>query len=290
MDIFKEIKNLNFPLGEYLIVGSGPLAARGIRDYKDVDILVTENLYNKLIEQDWKTVEIDGVNGRFKVLKNGKFEIDKRLWCGSYKPDTDNLIKSAEIINGVPFLPLKELIKFKRALGREKDLQDIKLIRQHLNEFKEFLKKMPYRKSVGALVFKGNKYLLISFAWQADSYLKMPQGGLHDGETKRQALIRELKEELGTDNFKIIKQFPFSHRYDWDEENARVPGNKYRGQRQTFFLVEFLGTDDDIKIDTKELKAYYWVTKEDFLKKIDINHPMFKGYKKLAEKLLEKAS
>lgn len=213
--------------------------------------------------------------------------MDKRLWHGNYKPDTENLIKSAEIISGVPFLTLQELMKFKKALGREKDLQDIKLMKQHLKEFKNFIKTLPHRKNIGALVFKGNKYLLISYAWQADSYLKMPQGGVRDGETRRQALMRELEEELGTDKFKIIKQFPFSHQYDWDEENARSPGNKYRGQKQTFFLVEFLGDDEDIKIDTKELRGYYWVTKKDLLRKVDIKHPMFKGYKNLAEKLLE---
>lgn len=134
MDIFEEVKKLNLPLGEYVVVGSGPMAARGIRDYKDIDILVTKNLYSKLIKQSWKTVEINGVNGKFEVLKNDKFEVDKKLWCGNYKPDTENLIKSAEIINGVPFLLLKELIKFKKALGREKDLKDIILIENYLNK------------------------------------------------------------------------------------------------------------------------------------------------------------
>jgi len=136
MDIFEEVKSLNFPLGEYLVLGSGPLAARGIREYKDIDILVKEKLYDELIKHGWKTVEINGVNGKFEVLKNGKFEVDKRVWCGNYKPDTDNLTKNAEIINGVPFMPLEELVKFKTALGREKDLKDIALIRKYLENKK----------------------------------------------------------------------------------------------------------------------------------------------------------
>jgi len=137
MDIFKEVKKLNLPAEQYLVAGSGPMAARGIRDYKDIDILVTENLYQKLIEKGWNLVKINGVNGKFKVLKKGKFESDKRLWCGDYKPDTKTLIKKAEVINGVPFLPLAELIKFKKALGRGKDLKDIELINNYLQNKKE---------------------------------------------------------------------------------------------------------------------------------------------------------
>lgn len=136
MDIFNEVKKLNFPLGEYVIIGSGPMAARGIRGYKDIDILVAENFYRKLLKDGWKIVEIKGANGEFKVLKNGKFEVDKRLWRGGYKPNTEILIRSAELINGIPFMPLPELIKFKKALGREKDLEDIKLIKKYLENNK----------------------------------------------------------------------------------------------------------------------------------------------------------
>lgn len=137
MDIFEEVKKLNLPPGEYVIVGSGPMAARGIRRYKDIDILVTKKFYKKLIKQGWKTVEINGVNGKFVVLKNGKFEADKRLCIGDYKPDIEAVIKNAEVINGIPFMRLEELIKFKTALGREKDLKDIELIEKYLKNNNE---------------------------------------------------------------------------------------------------------------------------------------------------------
>lgn len=155
-----------------------------------------------------------------------------------------------------------------------------------MNKIESF-KNLPYRKNVSALVFKGNKYLLISYAWQDGDYWKMPQGGVNDGETKKQALMRELKEELGTDKFKILKQFPFSHQYDWDEVNLKVPRNKLRGQKQTFFLVEFIGNDGEIKLDKNELKDYCWVTKDELLERVDSKHPLLKGYKKLVEKLLK---
>ena len=70
-------------------------------------------------------------------------------------------------------------------------------------------KNLPYRKNVSALIFKDDKYLLVEMMGFPENYWKMPQGGVKGGETKRKALLRELKEELGSDNFKIIKQFPF---------------------------------------------------------------------------------
>ena len=146
----------------------------------------------------------------------------------------------------------------------------------------ESFKKLPYRKNVGALVYKGDKYLVTQMI---DGFWKLPQGGVHDGESRKEALMRELKEELGSDNFEIIKQFPFRHQYDWDEENVRHTGYHWRGQKQSFFKVEFTG--DKITLDPKELKDYCWLTKEELLKKVDSNHPLMKGYKKLVEKLLK---
>ncbi|HQK63568.1 MAG TPA: hypothetical protein PLF16_00285 [Candidatus Staskawiczbacteria bacterium] len=137
MNIFEEVRNLNLPIGEYVIVGSGPMAAREIRDFKDIDILVSEKLYDELIKKDWKVVEIEGVGGKFKVLKKGIFEVNTTLWHGDYKPNTEDLIKKAEIICGMPFLPLPELIKFKTALGREKDQKDIELINNYLKKISD---------------------------------------------------------------------------------------------------------------------------------------------------------
>ena len=284
MDIFEKVKNLNLPLGEYVVIGGGILEALGIRKTNDLDIIVTPKLLKEL-----------GKTGKYKeeikwgklFLIGDKIEIGSKLDWENYSTKLDKAIKTAVVINGIPFLNIEETIKFKKALNREKDLKDLVLIKNYQKEFKKLVKSLPYRKNVGALVFKGNKYLLISYAWQADSYWKMPQGGVNDNETKRKALMRELKEELGTDKFKILKQFPFSHQYDWDEATVKVPGNKFRGQKQTFFFVEFIGKDSEIKLDENELKDYCWVTKDELLKRVDNKHPMLKGYKKLVEKLLK---
>lgn len=130
MNIFEEIKKLNLPLDQYVVVGSGPMVARGIRDFKDIDILVTEDTFEQLSqEEEWKTST--GEDGR-RVLKKDVFEVDRVLWCKDYQPDTNDLIKNSEVINGIPFLQLSELIKFKKTLSREKDLKDIELINEYL--------------------------------------------------------------------------------------------------------------------------------------------------------------
>jgi hypothetical protein len=55
MGIFKKLKELDFPLGEYVLVGSGPLAARGIREASDLDIAVTDKLWRQLFDSgDYK--------------------------------------------------------------------------------------------------------------------------------------------------------------------------------------------------------------------------------------------
>src|SRR5215469_1618370 len=78
-------------------------------------------------------------------------------------------------------------------------------------------------------------------AWQ------MPQGGIDKDEKPRQAAIRELYEETGTDKAEIIAKTPDWLYYDLPAPIARtVRGGRYRGQRQKWFLMRFLGEDADI--------------------------------------------
>lgn len=48
MNIFDHVKSLNLPFGEYVVIGSGVMSAHGIRQHKDVDLLVTPALYETL--------------------------------------------------------------------------------------------------------------------------------------------------------------------------------------------------------------------------------------------------
>ena len=134
MNVFKKLKELNFPLGEYVLVGSGPLAARGIREASDLDIAVTDKLWRQLFDSgDYKTEERYG--RLFLTEKNSEdVDIIKQLDWEDYPTTVEEAIKSADIIQGFPFLNISETIKFKTALGREKDFRDIEMLKDYLKE------------------------------------------------------------------------------------------------------------------------------------------------------------
>ena len=120
---------MNFPFGQYVVIGSGIMAQLGLRAANDVDIAVTPDLYATLSASgEWEEAERYG-----KIfLKKEAVEINPRLDWENYSTTADAAIASATIIDGVPFMNLNELVKFKRGLGRAKDLADIVMIEAYL--------------------------------------------------------------------------------------------------------------------------------------------------------------
>ena len=129
MNIITEVKKLDLPLGQYVVIGSGIMAQLGLREANDVDIAVTANLYAKLrASHEWEEEERYG-----KIfLKKDVVEINPRLDWESYSTTAEEAIASATIFDGVPFMNLNELLTFKRALGREKDLRDVVVLEEYL--------------------------------------------------------------------------------------------------------------------------------------------------------------
>jgi putative (di)nucleoside polyphosphate hydrolase len=127
--------------------------------------------------------------------------------------------------------------------------------------------KLPYRTGVGAVLFNDDGLVLVARridtpgdAWQ------LPQGGVHRDEKPRKAILRELAEEIGTDNAEILAKSSRWLRYDLPEHLVgRVWGGKYRGQKQRWFALRFNGTDADIDLDASghpEFEAWRWVSFE----------------------------
>ena len=120
-----------------------------------------------------------------------------------------------------------------------------------------------YRHGVGILllnrdsrVFVGQRIDYPGEAWQ------MPQGGIDAGEQPRAAALRELKEEIGTEHVRILAESEGWFEYDLPAEVARrIWRGRYRGQRQKWFAMRFLGEDRDIDIATThpEFNAWKWV-------------------------------
>lgn len=132
MDIFKKLAELNFPHGHYVVVG-GTMAAHGIREAHDLDILVTPKLYQRLLDEGYEQCRCDQCLRTSRLmLKKDEVDILPTLMFGEYIGDTVALIREAVIIQGFPFLKLEEYIKFKQELGRPKDLEDIALMNEYI--------------------------------------------------------------------------------------------------------------------------------------------------------------
>jgi len=128
MNIIERIKEFNFPVGQYVIIGSGPLDALGIRPANDIDIAVTTELFKTLhASGGWEEEERYG-----KIfLKRDGLDINPELSWSDYPTTTKEAIASALVIDDIPFMNLEELKRFKTALGREKDKTDIALIEKY---------------------------------------------------------------------------------------------------------------------------------------------------------------
>ena len=121
-----------------------------------------------------------------------------------------------------------------------------------------------YRPGVGIMllnprgdIFIGRRADVQGEAWQ------MPQGGIDAGETPQQAAIRELKEEIGTNNAEIIAESARWLTYDVPEEFAwKARHGRWKGQRQKWFVMLFKGADSDIdlKDEHPEFNAWRWVS------------------------------
>lgn len=142
MDIFKKLRQLDFPIGEYVVPG-GAMAAHGIREAHDLDILVTPKLYSELLKNGWKKCICEQCTktNRFLLKKSG-VDILPNYTYGSYVGDVDWLIKNADMIHGYPFMNLIEFIKFKKELGRPKDFVDIELMEEYIKR-DNYLEKTP---------------------------------------------------------------------------------------------------------------------------------------------------
>ncbi len=104
------------------------MALHGIRESRDIDLIVTTNLYNELHRSGWQ----EEGSGSKKHLVRDNIEIFSSWDFDNYHPIPKQLINEAEIIDGVAVVQLSEVMKWKNAFGREKDLADIKLIQDYL--------------------------------------------------------------------------------------------------------------------------------------------------------------
>lgn len=130
MDILNEIRKLDLPAGQFIVVGGGSLAVRGIRETRDLDIVVLPEVFEMLVAQGWPLdAEYENKWSR-KRIKRGLTEIYPDLFLEKQNRylDIKELIAQADIIAGIPFQPLQHLRMCKLEATREKDIKDVELI------------------------------------------------------------------------------------------------------------------------------------------------------------------
>ena len=113
------------------------------------------------------------------------------------------------------------------------------------------------------MVLNANKEILVGRRLDHPSgFWQMPQGGIDENENPKEAVWREMMEEIGTNKAKLIKISNQWINYDIPPETLKtLPwGHKYIGQRQKWFAFDFLGEDDDINVgtDNPEFSEWKW--------------------------------
>ena len=128
-----------------------------------------------------------------------------------------------------------------------------------------------YRANVGIVISNPNgKVFFAKRRYQ--SGWQFPQGGINEGESPKEAMFRELKEEVGLEpsHVEIIARTKDWLRYDvpknWIRRDWR---DRYKGQKQIWFLLRLTGRDSDVSLkNTKkpEFDAWRW---DDFWSPVD---------------------
>ena len=155
----------------------------------------------------------------------------------------------------------------------------------------EKYKKLPLRRGVGiVLLNKENKVLVAKRIDNPKNFWQMPQGGVDEGEDFYHAALRELKEETSIISVKLIKEIKNKFTYILpDHLIGIIWKGKFKGQKQKWFVMRFVGNESEININTKypEFLDWKWIDLKD-LTKIAVNFKLevYKQVRSEVEKIL----
>jgi len=155
----------------------------------------------------------------------------------------------------------------------------------------EKFKSLPLRSGVGIVVLnKENKVFVAKRIDNPKNFWQMPQGGVDQGEDFLKAAYRELDEETSIKNVKLIKELDITTIYELpDHLLGIIWKGKYRGQRQKWFLMRFVGDENEINIKTKkpEFLDWKWINLDQITEVVvDFKLHVYKELKKEIKKII----
>ena len=152
---------------------------------------------------------------------------------------------------------------------------------------KDRYKNLPLRSGVGIIVLnKKNKIFVAKRIDNPKNFWQMPQGGIDEGEDYLSAAYRELEEETSIKKVELIKELDGYITYLLpDHLLGIIWKGKYKGQRQKWFIMKFIGEDKEINIQTKkpEFLEWKWIELE-ILTEVVVDFKLH-VYKELKEKI-----
>ena len=152
---------------------------------------------------------------------------------------------------------------------------------------KNNLKDLPLRSGVGIILLnKDDKIFVARRIDNPKNFWQMPQGGVDEGEDFLTAAYRELEEETSIKNVKLIQEIDGTLTYELPNHLLGIIWKgKYKGQKQKWFVMRFLGKDNDINIKTKKPEFLEWRWIElDMITEVAVDFKLH-VYKELKDKI-----
>tara|TARA_B110001454_G_scaffold202975_1_gene210494 strand:+ start:1066 stop:1542 length:477 start_codon:yes stop_codon:yes gene_type:complete len=152
-------------------------------------------------------------------------------------------------------------------------------------------KNLPLRSGVGIVVLnKENKIFVARRIDNPKNFWQMPQGGVDKDENYLNAAFRELKEETSIKNVELVKELDGLITYELPKNLLGIIWKgKYRGQEQKWFVMKFLGKDNEINIKTKypEFCEWKWINLENITELVvDFKLHVYEEVKKKVKEII----